>query len=36
VHPVSSLPRSTPEAQELSATALDAFVGALDASEQEI
>jgi CubicO group peptidase (beta-lactamase class C family) len=33
---VSSLPRSTPEAQGLSATALDAFVGALDSSEQEI
>jgi CubicO group peptidase (beta-lactamase class C family) len=33
---VSSLPRSTPEAQGLSAAALDAFVGALDASEQEI
>jgi CubicO group peptidase (beta-lactamase class C family) len=33
---VSSLPRSTPEAQGLSATALDAFIGALDASGQEI
>jgi CubicO group peptidase (beta-lactamase class C family) len=33
---VSSLPRSTPEAQGLSAAALDAFVAALDASDQEI
>lgn len=33
---VSRLPRSTPEAQDLSAGALDAFVAALDASEQEI
>ncbi|WP_237744957.1 serine hydrolase domain-containing protein [Kribbella catacumbae] len=33
---MSSLPRSTPEAQDLSAAALDAFVAALDASEQEI
>lgn len=36
MHRVSSLPRITPEAQGLSAAALDAFVGALDASEQEI
>jgi CubicO group peptidase (beta-lactamase class C family) len=36
VYRVSSLPRSTPEAQGLSAAALDAFIGALDASEQEI
>src|SRR3954471_7861564 len=33
---MSSLPRSTPEAQGLSAAALDSFVAALDASEQEI
>jgi CubicO group peptidase (beta-lactamase class C family) len=33
---VSSLPRSTPEAQGLSGAALDAFVAALDASDQEI
>ncbi|WP_241997971.1 MULTISPECIES: serine hydrolase [Kribbella] len=33
---MSSLPRSTPEAQHLSATALDSFVAALDASDQEI
>lgn len=33
---VSSLPRSTPESQGLSAAALDAFVAALDASAQEI
>jgi len=33
---VSSLPRSTPEAQGINPAALDAFVGALDASEQEI
>ncbi|GAA0958662.1 hypothetical protein GCM10009554_71190 [Kribbella koreensis] len=33
---MSSLLRSTPEDQGLSATALDAFVGALDASAQEI
>jgi CubicO group peptidase (beta-lactamase class C family) len=31
-----SLPRSTPEAQGLTTTALDAFVAALDNSEQEI
>src|ERR1700704_5957780 len=36
VYRVSSLPRSTPEAQGLSAAALDSFVAALDASEQEI
>jgi CubicO group peptidase (beta-lactamase class C family) len=36
VYRVSSLPRSTPEAHGLSAAALDAFIGALDASEQEI
>jgi CubicO group peptidase (beta-lactamase class C family) len=33
---VSSLPRSTPESQGLSGAALDAFVAALDASDQEI
>jgi CubicO group peptidase (beta-lactamase class C family) len=33
---VSLLPRSTPEDQGLSGAALDAFVAALDASEQEI
>jgi CubicO group peptidase (beta-lactamase class C family) len=33
---MSSLPRSTPEAQGLSAAALDSFVAALDASDQEI
>ncbi|MEU4389057.1 serine hydrolase [Kribbella sp. NPDC023855] len=33
---MSSLPRSTPEQQGLSTDALDAFVAALDASEQEI
>jgi CubicO group peptidase (beta-lactamase class C family) len=33
---VSSLPRSTPETQDLSPVALDAFVAALDASDQEI
>jgi len=33
---VSRLPRSTPEAQGLSAAALDSFVGALDAGEPEI
>ena len=33
---MSTLPRSTPEAQGLSAAALDSFVAALDASEQEI
>lgn len=33
---VSRLPRSTPEAQGLSAAALDAFVAALDASTPEI
>jgi CubicO group peptidase (beta-lactamase class C family) len=33
---VSSLPRSTPEAQGISTAALDAFVAALDASDQEI
>ncbi|WP_433021703.1 serine hydrolase domain-containing protein [Kribbella sp. CA-294648] len=33
---MSSLPRSTPEEQGLSTDALDAFVAALDASEQEI
>jgi len=33
---MSSLPRSTPEAQGLSAAALDSFVAALDSSEQEI
>ena len=33
---VSRLPRSTPEAQGLSASALDAFVAALDASTPEI
>jgi CubicO group peptidase (beta-lactamase class C family) len=33
---VSSLPRSTPETQGLSAAALDSFLAALDASEQEI
>ncbi|MEV5962635.1 serine hydrolase [Kribbella sp. NPDC051952] len=33
---MSRLPRSTPEAQGLSAAALDAFVAALDASEPEI
>lgn len=32
---VSSLPRSTPDDQGLSAAAIDAFVAALDASEQE-
>jgi CubicO group peptidase (beta-lactamase class C family) len=31
-----SLPRSTPEAQGLTTTALDAFVAALDSSEQEV
>ncbi|HEY0690568.1 MAG TPA: serine hydrolase [Kribbella sp.] len=31
-----SLPRSTPEAQGLTTTALDAFIAALDSSEQEI
>jgi CubicO group peptidase (beta-lactamase class C family) len=35
VHPVT-LPRSAPEDQGLSTAALDAFVAALDASEQEI
>jgi CubicO group peptidase (beta-lactamase class C family) len=33
---MSSLPRSTPEAQGLAIDALDAFVAALDASDQEI
>ncbi|TWD83359.1 CubicO group peptidase (beta-lactamase class C family) [Kribbella amoyensis] len=33
---MSSLPRSTPEAQGLTATVLDDFVAALDASSQEI
>jgi CubicO group peptidase (beta-lactamase class C family) len=33
---MSSLPRSTPEAQRLSTAALDSFVAALDASDQEI
>jgi CubicO group peptidase (beta-lactamase class C family) len=33
---MSSLPRSTPESQGLSAAALDSFVAALDASDQEI
>ena len=33
---VSSLPRSTPESQGLSGAALDAFVAALDGSDQEI
>lgn len=33
---MSSLPRSTPEAQGLSAAALDAFVAALDSSDQEL
>ncbi|GAA1552090.1 hypothetical protein GCM10009789_02220 [Kribbella sancticallisti] len=33
---MSSLPRSTPETQGLSAAALDSFVAALDASGQEI
>ncbi|WBQ02696.1 serine hydrolase domain-containing protein [Kribbella sp. CA-293567] len=33
---MSSLPRSTPESQGLSTGALDAFVAALDASDQEI
>ncbi|GAA1133682.1 hypothetical protein GCM10009630_34840 [Kribbella jejuensis] len=33
---VSRLPRSTPEAQDLSAAALDSFVGALDAGQPEI
>ncbi len=33
---VSRLPRSTPEAQGLSAAALDSFVGALDAGQPEI
>ena len=33
---MSTLPRSTPEAQGLSAAALDSFVAALDASDQEI
>ncbi|MFC6156427.1 serine hydrolase domain-containing protein [Kribbella sp. NPDC058693] len=33
---MSRLPRSTPEAQGLSAAALDSFVGALDAGEPEI
>jgi CubicO group peptidase (beta-lactamase class C family) len=33
---MSSLPRSTPEDQGLSGAALDAFVGALDSSGQEI
>ncbi|WP_344150518.1 serine hydrolase [Kribbella yunnanensis] len=32
---MSSLPRSTPEDQGLSAAAIDAFVAAMDASEQE-
>ncbi|WP_460663922.1 serine hydrolase domain-containing protein [Kribbella swartbergensis] len=33
---MSSLPRSTPESQGLSGAALDAFVAALDTSDQEI
>ncbi|NEA36704.1 serine hydrolase [Streptomyces sp. SID13031] len=33
---VSTLPRSTPESQGLSAAALEAFVAALDASDQEL
>ena len=33
---MSSLPRSTPQSQDLTDTGLAAFVGALDASEQEI
>ncbi len=33
---MSRLPRSTPEAQGLSATTLDSFVGALDAGQPEI
>ncbi|MGZ0146777.1 serine hydrolase domain-containing protein [Kribbella sp. WER1] len=33
---MSRLPRSTPEAQGLSAAALDSFVGALDAGQSEI